>query len=694
MELKQISTKAIAIGLIVLEFIILKISFNTTISSYFDKGLGKGIAILLLCTTIIYLGSKVDILLRSRMVLKKKITLIAISSILEIIGFLICCKVINELYSGTSFLAILLFVLVSVLSFIILPILGCVGLTIILYLYKVEVILPKNNPIAQFISSLFPSITGLKQDTQTKRFKKICSKMRMQQEQIAEELEQVSLDYISLGTFKTTGFENTGCVIDFTRHPSIQLDHEMIMMQTNTQRHDYLSNYIQSLKQNDCIENIRDMEQIYYHNNIRYCIEGSQRVLEKINRFERFPLNDKVATKIREEVWALNRIMQEHHNIYLHYIQTRVTQLSEEWFRINSGVLGEELVNKQLDLFEGSIINLKGIRIEVEGNRIENDNIILCNRGIFALEVKNYGSKGKYNIRIEKDGRWSRVYHSGNSVYIQENPTEQNTRHLAFIQRLIKTEMNYDLGNVVPIQGIVVIANNVVDINNESSQLVIRAGNLYNTIMEYPILLSESEIEKIKHIILKREIKHQQYPGLNYDKEIAINLEQVKNLTKYYEDKMEKINEILEGCLEGTYLQLTPLEGRLNKYMVTGESSELSESVMKHIICAILYVTDYIDYLFEVGELPKQYKNLEVGRRESYLLNLINTNNRDELINFYKETIRDMGILTPAGFRIDQLCELEKMICRILAYVIGDELEIRSKYIQCFYELLNVMLIG
>jgi ribosomal protein L27 len=82
--------------------------------------------------------------------------------------------------------------------------------------------------------------------------------------------------------------------------------------------------------------------------------------------------------------------------------------------------------------------HLSNIRFEVDGQSVESDNIIICTRGIYTIEVKNYGSKGNYSIQITKDGQWIKVSPNGKSEAKKDVTTQMN-RHIAYKQNKVNS---------------------------------------------------------------------------------------------------------------------------------------------------------------------------------------------------------------------------------------------------------------
>lgn len=89
------------------------------------------------------------------------------------------------------------------------------------------------------------------------------------------------------------------------------------------------------------------------------------------------------------------------------------------------GAEGERQVYNELKFFTNNMKILQNIRLEVNGESIESDLIVICNQGIFIIEVKNLGSTGKYNITVERDGRWTKEYENGKSETMS-SITQQN----------------------------------------------------------------------------------------------------------------------------------------------------------------------------------------------------------------------------------------------------------------------------
>lgn len=79
------------------------------------------------------------------------------------------------------------------------------------------------------------------------------------------------------------------------------------------------------------------------------------------------------------------------------------TSLYRDIARIKLGVLGEDDLIKELDLYNDMFDYGHRWRVEYQGSSVESDVIIYSRKGIFHLEAKNYGKSGSYNLHIAKD---------------------------------------------------------------------------------------------------------------------------------------------------------------------------------------------------------------------------------------------------------------------------------------------------
>lgn len=211
------------------------------------------------------------------------------------------------------------------------------------------------------------------------------------------------------------------------------------------------------------------------------------------------------------------------------------------------GIEGEEKINKTLSIHT-NIINLSNIRLEVldDNNQIhsiENDNILLTKNGIFVLEVKNFGQIGNYDIIIEKDGRWLRRNRYNKETSLLKNVTRQNNRHIGFLNKFINESTNRSFDDYIEVDGIIVIANEKVTIENyNENQNIFRDSELYSYIISRPTKFKKEELDKIKKVILENNLPAKKYIVYDYYLEM---LENIKNLEQFYKKYDEAVNTII-----------------------------------------------------------------------------------------------------------------------------------------------------
>ena len=205
-------------------------------------------------------------------------------------------------------------------------------------------------------------------------------------------------------------------------------------------------------------------------------------------------------------------------------------RIENEYKVVKLGIDGENRVNENLHLFRREFIKFDGARFtDSDRNSVECDNIIISPKGIFILEVKNYGETEGYSLKIDKTGGWRKV--RGNSSEPMNSPVGQNIRHIAVLKNILR-----DRGMNVNVKGLVVIANEKVEIDNQSDSKVIRHTSLYEELSKGENTLSEKQCEEISNIIKSILESDKKYPTNNYDSFI--------NLLKIYRALI--IDEILD----------------------------------------------------------------------------------------------------------------------------------------------------
>jgi hypothetical protein len=166
------------------------------------------------------------------------------------------------------------------------------------------------------------------------------------------------------------------------------------------------------------------------------------------------------------------------------------------YYTANTGLIGEEKVSKELFIYRDRIKYIDGVRLVEGEDSVESDFIVASSTGVFCIEVKNYSAHAKGSkITISKDGLWSRNDADGADIPIGDI-TQQVYRHIGITQRILNEQLKQVYGNdfpYIPIMPIIVIANNMIEIDNFSDVPVMRISNMYHHISKYP---SERVLEK------------------------------------------------------------------------------------------------------------------------------------------------------------------------------------------------------
>lgn len=227
------------------------------------------------------------------------------------------------------------------------------------------------------------------------------------------------------------------------------------------------------------------------------------------------------------------------------------------------GIIGEKSVYNDLRLYENRYNILSNIRIEVDKKSSESDVIIISEKGIFIIEVKNYGKSGE-TIKIAEDGTWTK----SSDGYTREvkDAVDQNKYHCYITNKLLNNELKkrgYDDITEIKCISIVCIANNEVDLRNFSNEIIVRASNIIPTIKNYKKndnLSPELQLE-LKRILIENSLTPILYPVNSRNNKIDVLADNLKKLTlaiklsqdiyiKYYEEvlKLDTNNILNKGA--------------------------------------------------------------------------------------------------------------------------------------------------
>lgn len=272
-----------------------------------------------------------------------------------------------------------------------------------------------------------------------------------------------------------------------------------------------------------------------------------------INLGAKFRNNSNALEKIASDYRAYKKAWQAFNNDY------KITEIGES---------GERSILKELKFFSSDMIILQNIRLEVHDESVETDAILCSPYGIFAIETKNLGSLGSYNIVIDKDGRWRKVMKNG-KWKVMGSISKQNTRHLHGIETVI----NQELGGSPFIQAhsIIAFANDVVGIKNYSNNTIVRGSEIMSVVRSHERCLTQDQIKKIAEILKNHSLPPKKYPVTNWMKEIVCRNIRIR-------ESYREMRESLKPLIDIRNMYLSPFSNQPIDYDVFDLSLEDDES--------------------------------------------------------------------------------------------------------------------
>lgn len=207
--------------------------------------------------------------------------------------------------------------------------------------------------------------------------------------------------------------------------------------------------------------------------------------------------------------------------VFLSYV---CNKLSQDYARLNSGAKAEAATERVVATFDHKVKRLSNNRITAYNTQdkkkisAENDMIIICEKGIFTLEIKN----SSRNLLVTSSG--DLVYENSKDDKERLNIAEQCLLHVNITQRVIEEEFKkrypnkkYEEVEVVPL---IIIANNSIQVKDNFKRFPIL---LKNEIQEYIFnhhktknKLSKNEINLYFDILKARDEGPAKFPFM-YD---------------------------------------------------------------------------------------------------------------------------------------------------------------------------------
>lgn len=247
--------------------------------------------------------------------------------------------------------------------------------------------------------------------------------------------------------------------------------------------------------------------------------------------------------------------LTEDRNLFRDRFENILSEYKNDITRIEAGVIGEERLQKELNLFKDILTCLYNIRIEPDGETIETDAIVISTHGVFSIEIKNYGEDGNYNIEITSDGQWIKKYNDYETP--MNDVGQQVNRHVGLAQRFMNEKLKEKIHGDIPyiyMEPIYVIANDVVRVKNDSMLPILRPSQVYNYIRSKPEQIPKEYISTIKDIFETNSLPAKKYPLRDYDKELDALLKYYLPRCIYYMKLGAKHSQYLEILKDKGYI--------------------------------------------------------------------------------------------------------------------------------------------
>lgn len=216
--------------------------------------------------------------------------------------------------------------------------------------------------------------------------------------------------------------------------------------------------------------------------------------LKKIKAIN-IPLLEKIQSKINETRDTKN------FKVPYEVIYSDITDFKNEYKRAlnevnkftriySKGLRGEDMAIEYIDNFKGEWNYIQSANINVLGQNIENDCIIISKYGVYTIEIKSIGNN-RETLNFDKLGRTTRLDRRGN-VIDELDILGQSSRHLALLKKYFCERFEF----IVPVEQIVLIASNI-NIKNKSPIPVLGINTLYPYISNNRISLNQEEEDLI-----------------------------------------------------------------------------------------------------------------------------------------------------------------------------------------------------
>jgi len=275
-------------------------------------------------------------------------------------------------------------------------------------------------------------------------------------------------------------------------------------------------------------------------------------------------------------------------------IASAYRQLEQQYYGYAKGDAGEEYVSNELDLFKDKYKFAKNIKFrheDLKGMTSETDLYVMTSKGLLVCEIKNKGNE-RYTFKISSDGQWSKYGDNGKFLSVEDSPFAQNTRHCIATEKLLKANGITDC-RIIPV---VIIGNEMVRIENDSENTVIRPSELYNYVerMNLPEKYGEQYQNKVIGILYDNNLEEENmfYVDVVPDGAFQSVTEYASRILEFITD-IRRFNDDVRQCCPDKNKEAEMIKKKREKPLKTARVLV----ILFLILLAVLWVISNWDWL-------------------------------------------------------------------------------------------------
>lgn len=215
-------------------------------------------------------------------------------------------------------------------------------------------------------------------------------------------------------------------------------------------------------------------------------------------------------------------------------------ELKEDLKRLKKGLDGENIVRQEIDKYSEDYLSLFGNRIDMgDEGTVENDVLIFSEKGIYTIEVKNIKSEGNQFLKISKDGIW----YTRNSIEAEWRHDENSTKIVDQVNRHVYLSQQFLLKHMkerTPIRPIIVISNDNVVIENETTWIIVRPNQIYSIVQQGTDTMDETFVKECYDLFARNDIGEAKFKIRDYN----LAIEEVSDKVRFIDHCTEFLSEI------------------------------------------------------------------------------------------------------------------------------------------------------